>query len=331
MTDRLPPFIRAVAFAVLAAASVVALAVVPERWTPKPGEYVWQPAVAPSGPLVIVVNLPLQQLHVYRNGVRIGASSISSGKPGHETPVGLFTILQKEAEHYSNVYDNAPMPWMQRLTWDGVALHAGRLPGHPASHGCIRLPDAFAKALFATTRAGDVVIVTDQANQPGIAASTGLLRALGKGSELPSEGDYWLPAQAPDGPVSVVVSTSDRRLVVTRAGRRIGQAAVTVAPGLSIGTHAYVLLEGQGEGRNPVLPERPARRWMAIDLMNAGDDEHVVRAAIEDGRLTVPKRVAMEIDTLLRPGATVVLTDEPIGDEVQRQQIDVETVVPPAS
>ena len=124
---------------------------------------------------------------------------------------------------------------------------------------------------------------------------------------------------------------ADRRLVVTRAGRRIGQAAVTVAPGLSIGTHAYVLLEGQGEGRNPVLPERPARRWMAIDLMNAGDDEHVVRAAIEDGRLTVPKRVAMEIDTLLRPGATVVLTDEPIGDEVQRQQIDVETVVPPAS
>ena len=128
----------------------------------QPGEYVWTPELAPAGPLVIVVSLPEQRAHVYRNGIRIGVSTISSGKPGHETPTGVFPILQKRAEHYSNLYDNAPMPYMQRLTWDGIALHAGRIPGKPASHGCIRLPKAFAKALFSVTERGVTVVVADE-------------------------------------------------------------------------------------------------------------------------------------------------------------------------
>ena len=127
----------------------------------QPGDYRWTPELAPAGPLVIVVSLPEQRAHVYRNGVRIGVSTISSGKPGHETPTGVFPILQKRAEHYSNLYDNAPMPYMQRLTWDGIALHAGRIPGKPASHGCIRLPMAFAKSLFAATERGVTVVVAD--------------------------------------------------------------------------------------------------------------------------------------------------------------------------
>jgi hypothetical protein len=128
-----------------------------------PGDFRWNPEIAPSGPMVAVVSLPEQRIHVYRNGVRIGLSTVSTGKPGHETPTGVFPILQKRREHYSNLYDNAPMPFMQRLTWDGIALHAGRIPGRPASHGCVRLPRAFAELLFEATEKDMLVVVADYA------------------------------------------------------------------------------------------------------------------------------------------------------------------------
>ena len=92
---------------------------------------------------------------------------MSTGQPGYETPTGSFAILQKNRDHRSNLYNGAPMPFMQRLTWDGVALHAGEIPGRPASHGCIRLPMAFARNLFAVTRLGASVHVTDLAPAAG--------------------------------------------------------------------------------------------------------------------------------------------------------------------
>ena len=98
-----------------------------------PGEYLWLPELSPRGPVLVLVSLPEQRAYVYRNGVRIGVATVSTGKPGFETPTGVFTILQKKREHYSNLYDDAPMPFMQRLTWGGVAMHAGRVPGYPAS------------------------------------------------------------------------------------------------------------------------------------------------------------------------------------------------------
>jgi lipoprotein-anchoring transpeptidase ErfK/SrfK len=128
-----------------------------------PGEYVWQPAAADAGPIEIVVSLPLQMAYVYRGGTLIGASTVSTGRPGHETPTGTFEILQKRREHYSNLYNNAPMPFMQRLTWDGIALHAGEIPGQPASHGCVRLPMAFARSLYGVTQMGGAVHIVDDA------------------------------------------------------------------------------------------------------------------------------------------------------------------------
>ena len=130
----------------------------------QPGEYRWTPEASPAGPVVIVVSLPEQRAHVYRNGIRIGVSTISSGKEGHETPTGVFPILQKREVHHSNLYNGAPMPFMQRLTWDGIALHAGRIPGYPASHGCIRLPKAFAKILFTQTEHGGTVVIADESS-----------------------------------------------------------------------------------------------------------------------------------------------------------------------
>ena len=93
--------------------------------------------------------------------------------PGHDTPTGTFTILQKRRTHFSNIYDNAPMPFMQRLTWDGIALHAGQIPGTPASHGCVRLPTAFARHLFGETSLGARVYIVDSHVSAGDALALG--------------------------------------------------------------------------------------------------------------------------------------------------------------
>ena len=157
-------------FAVPAAAQVIES---PETFNPtslKPGEFVWfdEAAETPAsygaadGPISIVVSIPQQLAYVYRGGSLIAVSTVSTGRAGHETPIGDFTILQKQKFHRSNLYSNAPMPWMQRLTWDGIALHSGHLPGYPASHGCIRLPDAFARQLYQLTEMGAQVSVIDE-------------------------------------------------------------------------------------------------------------------------------------------------------------------------
>src|SRR6202166_1248380 len=133
----------------------------------KPGDYVWHPEVSPAGPVVVFVSLPDQVVYVYRNGVRIGRSTVSTGKSGKPTPTGVFTVLQKKVDHESSIYKGAKMPHMQRLTWTGIALHAGHLPGYPASAGCVRLPVDFAAKLYAVTRNGTSVIITDDKFAPG--------------------------------------------------------------------------------------------------------------------------------------------------------------------
>src|SRR5512137_2090283 len=125
----------------------------------KNGEFNWFPERSAAGPILIIVSIPDQRVHVYRNGIRIAASSCSTGKPGHRTPTGVFKILQKDKHHRSSTYSNAPMPNMNRLTWSGIALHAGNLPGYPASHGCVRLPLEFSQLLFTITHVGTAVII----------------------------------------------------------------------------------------------------------------------------------------------------------------------------
>ncbi|WP_242137797.1 MULTISPECIES: L,D-transpeptidase family protein [unclassified Sphingomonas] len=126
------------------------------------GDYLWSNAAIEASGVRIVVSLFDQKLFVYRGNRLIAVSAVSTGKEGHETPTGEFTILQKEVDHTSSIYDAAPMPFMQRLTWDGVAIHAGRDPGYAASHGCVRVPIAFAKRLYGITRLGARVTVTDE-------------------------------------------------------------------------------------------------------------------------------------------------------------------------
>lgn len=120
-----------------------------------------RPSRAPAaGSVRVLVSLPAQRLWVFRGRELIETSPVSTGKRGHATPAGSFPILQKRVEHYSSRYNNAPMPYMQRLTHYGIALHGGRLPGYPASHGCIRLPHRFARRLYGLTDFNTRVIVT---------------------------------------------------------------------------------------------------------------------------------------------------------------------------
>jgi lipoprotein-anchoring transpeptidase ErfK/SrfK len=126
-----------------------------------PGQYIWSTRAPSSGPLLLTIDLTAQRVMVYRDGVLIAASTISTGSMGRETPTGVFTILEKKVMHRSSTYDNAPMPYMQRLTSKGIAIHAGDLPGYASSHGCIRLPAQFAKLLYGATEIGTPVMITD--------------------------------------------------------------------------------------------------------------------------------------------------------------------------
>lgn len=114
-----------------------------------------------AAPVTLAVSLAMQRLYVYRDGELVAVTTVSTGKAGKRTPAGDFTILQKRRFHRSNIYSNAPMPFMQRLTWTGIAIHAGHLPGYPASHGCIRVPMEFARSLFAMTTLGEAVSIAD--------------------------------------------------------------------------------------------------------------------------------------------------------------------------
>ena len=258
-----------------------------------PGQYLWAPQIAPDGPVLLVVSLKNQRAVVYRNGVPIGISTVSTGRPGYETPTGVFVILQKRVDHYSNIYDNAPMPFMQRLTWGGIALHAGQLPGYPASHGCVRLPHDFARLLYGVTRMGMTVVITDQAALPRLAPAQTLLGKAGSPSPTSAAPFDWSPERAPDGPISIVISTTDRRMMVLRQGTAIGSFPIDIDG--SVQQPSAYLLDGVVEGK---------RSWVRIAL--AGQEE----AELEQlrGRIRLAEEHRRLVDPVVKIGTTVVVT-----------------------
>jgi hypothetical protein len=125
----------------------------------KPGEYVWAGAIPSDGDTRIVIDRLIQTAYVYRGDKLVGAASVSTAKQGHITPLGFWTILEKRPFYRSKKYDNAAMPWMQRIDEYGIALHGGGTPGYPESHGCIHLPMKFAEKLYGLTSIGSKVII----------------------------------------------------------------------------------------------------------------------------------------------------------------------------
>jgi hypothetical protein len=266
----------------------------------KPGEFLWAPNVAPEGPVVIVVSIAQQRAYAYRNGIPIGISTVSTGKKGHETPTGVFTLLQKAVDHRSNLYNDAPMPYMQRLTWDGIALHAGNLPGYPASHGCVRLPLAFAKLLYGVTKLGLTVIVTAGADVPRFAPTPAVLsNDPAKADEGLFGGMLWQPERQATGPVSIIISAADMRMLVLRNGVPIGSAPVKIA-GEVTGTTAYTLGSIEGDDY----------KWIKLPMPGETLSGPVEVTPDERARLTVPVDIQKAMAGVVTPGTTVVVTPD---------------------
>jgi hypothetical protein len=204
------------------------------------------------------------------------------------------------------------MPFMQRLTWDGVALHAGKIPGYPASHGCVRLPYAFSELLFGATTKGVTVVIANDTPTPTMVAGNLMApeATLSAQVEAAWSGAYtWDPSRAPEGPLTIVFSTKEKVAHVLRSGVEIGRVHVTVNGESPEGTTAYVLLDGTTGEESKILPGKPALRWQVV-----GDSEDPDRvASLADGfgaGLVVPPAFAEKVYPLLTPGATVVITSE---------------------
>lgn len=284
----------------------------------KPGEYWWHPEISPQGPLMILISIPEQKMHVYRNGILIGRSSVSTGSKGHDTPGGVFSILEKQATYRSKKYDNAPMPYMQRLTWTGIAMHSGQLPGYAASHGCVRLPYDFSQLLFATTTGGGTVVIGDgKTPVPHLASNPGLMlaptdltpsmvRPLGKN-------DYdWHPERSPKGPITIVLSSADHAMYVYRNGNPIGRAALEISGhGLTgrdrLGNHVFTMLEGTTGKTSRFTPKHEEARWMRVT-----SEGRPVDAESLASRLRFSPDFADKLAPEMKPGTTVIVTDYPV-------------------
>jgi len=279
----------------------------------KPGQYVWYPDRAPEGFVAIIVSLPDQRCYVYRNGVRIGVSTCSTGREGHQTPVGVFTILQKDADHHSSIYDDASMPFTERLTWSGVALHAGGLPGYPSSHGCVHLPLEFSKLLFGITHYGTPVIIADAHSQPVDVLHPGLVLPSDATTAIKDDAPKTAdgapdPEAAPDpaaDAVSMIVSGADKQLVVIKDGVEVLTAPVTIRdPDTPLGNVVYVLKKVGGEVS-----------WTSVAFEGNGAGQGKATSAID--RITVAPEANQQLAKLLVPGSTLFITELPASPDTR--------------
>ena len=289
----------------------------------KPGEYVWEPELSPEGPVVVLVSLPEQMAHVYRNGLKIGVTTVSTGRKGHRTPTGVFVILQKDKHHHSSIYHNASMPNTERLTWGGICLHAGGLPGYPSSHGCVHLPLEFSAKLFEITHLGTAVIIADESSAPADVVHPGIVLS-GDADQMiaqeiarerrkkhkavpPAAGDH--PNRVPVA--SVVVSGADRKSYLLKDGEIVNQKPITIAnPDQPLGTHVLVLKTL--EGKHPT--------WSAASIRHADST-----AAVQNTDNATLDRIkfdpAFVEQTLgaMHPGMMLMITDLAAGAETRSE------------
>jgi hypothetical protein len=249
----------------------------------------------PQGPFQIVVAVARQRVTLYGQNGPIAHAMISTGVPAHPTPLGIFTVISKQKWHRSNIYSGAPMPYMQRITWSGIALHAGPLPGYPASHGCIRLPQDFAIRLWGTTNVGTRVIVTRALVAPVEITHTNLFvpkkpeKKAAPVAAAETTKATMIPAAAPPaagaastevpgsiavtpmeqtpvdepprqkGPVSVFVSRKQNRLFVRQGFVPLFDLPLTIAaPDRPLGTHVFTAVALKDDGA--------AMRWTVVSI-----------------------------------------------------------------
>src|SRR5215470_10138418 len=255
-----------------------------------------EPQDTPKGPLQIIISIADQQLSLYDNGTLIARSSVSTGVQGHPTPLGVFSVISKERWHRSNIYSGAPMPYMQRITWSGIALHAGVVPGHPASHGCIRLTNDFAIRLWHLAKRGTRVIIASNDVRPVEISNSHLFvskpkaasvspessavtvadndnktapashEALLSSAETPEVANLLIPGSIPQGaapqkviPISVFVSRKLSRLFVRQGFTPLFDVPVKIQnPEQPLGTHVFTVMDFQNDGAS--------LRWTVVSL-----------------------------------------------------------------
>jgi hypothetical protein len=276
----------------------------------KPGEFIWRPELSPNGPVVVVVSIPRQLVHVYRNGLAIAVSTCSTGAPGHSTPTGVFTVLQKRQEHYSSTYNNAPMPNMQRLTWRGIALHAGHLPGYPASKGCIRLPKEFSRMLFSVTGLGTSVIIADQTSthnsvvQPGLVLPNDVADDAKEANTQASQ-KQTRRSTSESKFASILISGADRRAYLLVDGAVSFETPIGIFDETKpLGTHLYSLIGPSEDGH--------FLRWNSFDI--GGDPQSSTTVDLWSdpvlGRIDYLDGAGVkQVARSLQPGTTMVVTD----------------------
>jgi len=261
------------------------------------------PEKLPAGPLSVVISINQQRLTVYANGQPFAHSPVSTGVPGHPTPQGVFSVIQKNLHHRSNIYSDAPMPYMQRITWSGVAMHEGKLPGYPASHGCIRLPREFAQRLWGMTRVGARVIITQDEVSPADISHTRLaalnLPAL-SAAEPASRIRFATaaPAGVLDAPLKGTID-ENREVPIERAIDSAVQAGMAEADAFAGGERAARVPDKgtvAGNAKDPLL--RPGPISIYISRKN--------------GKL----RVRKGFEDVLEVPVTIAQPDQPLGTHV---------------
>lgn len=247
----------------------------------------------PVSDVMILVSLKKQRLYVHDKQGLVAETPISSGRRGMDTPKGIFTILQKNKRHYSNLYAGAPMPNMQRITWSGVAMHGGPLPGYPASHGCIRLPYSFAKTLFGMTSMHGRVIVADNPVKPTEIRHSNLFQPLPGGPVASQEASVAKPET-----ITVAEARPETRIdsdlgtVIGAAKPKATQIARLDDPDRVIRANKYRSIRKNKKAANEreLKDARNAHALFQVDAERTADQLKDARAALAKGQAAVKAR-----------------------------------------
>ncbi len=256
-------------------------------------------AKKPSGPLIIVVSLDRQKLKVFDGNGLFAEARVSTGMKGHATPTGVFSVIQKNKWHRSNIYSGAPMPYMQRLTWSGIALHAGSLPGYPASHGCIRMPNAFSAQLWNWTRRGARVVVTSGDIAPATFAHPFLNEKLPAAQRIANTAGSAKPDDFRLRPTLGAAMPTSAGLRTADAGRQARDETVTLASDVP----AQPLISSP-EAASPAEPPAaaPPKRYGPISVF----------VSRKDSRLYARQ----DFQPLFDIAVTIADSDRPLGTHV---------------
>jgi hypothetical protein len=269
-----------------------------------------------KGPLQIFVSLNNEQLHLYSDGALVASAPVSTGVPGHPTPLGVFDVIQRDRFHHSNIYSNAPMPFMQRITWSGVALHEGEGVGHPASHGCIRMPHQFAARLWMMQTLGMRVIITRSALAPADFADSHLFVRKTE-AEVSAATPPVKTAQSLDSNKTTDANTSSMKALtadpplVPSAGLLAAPAPWGAGPIAAVATESTTSADVPASAATPVVDQATsspaAESSKSAPTMPAVDSATSAPAAAQTSPDTLRGTDATQAVPLVAPGEAIPL------------------------